>query len=224
MQIDIIVAITIFLFFTGWSFYQYSGAHGGVEDLARFSALQLKEKTDSYFFVNYYEVPAVFVSAAPENDTVLYMDFAWDRGTVNSTSVLNASGVPLPCEVSGGRVYWKANLTAGTNNFTITFHETDCTLRCNATLGKAAANQTFGFAEICGKRVSQQKVDNASSMGYGSFRTLLGFSSDFRVMARTNSSLTTIGPAAPKGRNVYSFTSSGRMLDGGSVNITVVVW
>lgn len=225
MHVDWIVAVTIFLFFTGWSFYYYDSAFSHDDDNVRFSALQAKNAINDYLLREYYETPVVF-SSAEANDTVLYLDYSWDRGYASSALILNASnGAAIPCEVSGDRIYWKSNLSAGLNNFTLSFYGIDADLKCNATFDKSVINQTTAFAEAAEMRFSQESINQLMSTGYDSAKNSLGLSQDFRLTIKTGSGSSTLGPQAPAGADVYSLSSGGRLLEnGGSVNLTLMVW
>jgi len=228
MRIDWIVAILVFLILTTWALAAY------------FSILNVSTFSDMESAISYSDEiagnlkAAIFTMAAnlSSNQTLTNSSIrglmTWQGGMSNST-VVSQGGMVLPCLLSNDSVYWKANVTAGSNIFAIEYSDAEGPPRCNGSFETNGSGSTKLWPAENGRILSRQKTY--------SFCTLFNTSSDYRnqmrygggfdlnILADMNGTVISCGSNIPRsGKTVFSFRYLGAMMEGGSADIYVRLW
>ncbi len=229
MRIDWIVAVVTFLMFVVWAFSSYSLISTG-EALSRSeAALQAAEKIADYMKVSFSSIPANITAPSDANNATVWAYMNW-TGDENSTRIVRSrlSNQSLPCGISGSRVYWKANLSAGENYFLIESADFDASLNCGQNIPGTDENQTELWASesglvFSGSRNSQ--VCSEMNQTYETQKRAIGTAFDFNILIEHAGGSFTCGPPVPlSGRDVFVYPVSGKLWEGGDVNMSVRLW
>lgn len=224
MQIDWIIAITVFLVFTAWAFSYYSTLFPKISEPLESAVFLIQDKLLDWLEIDVYKVPIRFSSTNSTTSSVLYFDFLWPTGTKNSTTILKDS-TQLLCEISDNRIYWQDDLDEGVNYFSMEFANVSTTLNCTANLNKSIVNQTTPWAEEKKQLISQSKINEMQATSYDDFKDSLGITMDFRIEIETNTSTTSYGKTIPSDRNVWVVVTSNKIWESGKIaNVSIAVW
>lgn len=225
MDVDFIVAIFVFLVFVVWgvSFYLMLFEESG--DQFALSADLSREAVMDFIHADVYEAPVVYESSVPASPVVLRADDVWYHGERNSTRVIR-DGNTLPCRISGDSLYWQADLSSGTNTFTIQTATVNSSPNCTGAFSISSYNFTVPRAFVKKRMVSSVKIDNMTNMSYDSFRDCAGLSNDFRITVARDSGDVSYGKSVPAGPvDIFSETAQKRIFETSeTANITIAVW
>ena len=228
MRIDWIIAVFTFLVIISWSFAYYTLLSSGAVRTAADAAMRDGGKVADYFKAAYTEMPVNFTVPADANSIVLwtYMNWTWEPNTTR-VSASRMSPSTLPCEVTSDRVYWQADVSAGENQFFISGADMDAPLQCTQTLTKTDDNQTTEWAGFSSPVLSNHRTLEICAMvnnSYHSAKSGMGVSMDFNVVVENATGAVSCGQSPPSSGTVYVFPYSCRLWDGGTANITVMLW
>ena len=219
MNADWGVAFGIFLAFVVWSFTFYLGffpsAPGVEEGLDAVSGNAMKGLE-----VMGYAMP-VEHSASQAGQAVLFAEPGIPAGMEPGAGVFSG-GSRLDCMLSGDKLYWEADLQAGLNPFEIVYSEVD-TGWCGDALDTADANQTYPLAAVGSAMVSVSGLSALQAMDYQDYRQSLGVQNELRI-EWSGDSEGSLGPPAPGNRDVFVREFSRQILEGGSVDIRILMW
>ncbi len=222
MDIDWVLAITVFMFFVVWSFAFYfslflfdEGYTGVAADVAMESLMDSIETSS-------YSVPVTYDSASQEDDAVLMAGFVWYGGN-RSTTRVRRGGESLDCRVIGNDTYWLANLSSGENHFRIEFAYSNYT-GCNGSFSVATSYRTIPGALERKVMLSLPGVYEMNSTPYDEFRESMGMENDFMVEIG-GSSPVVYGKTPPSARDVYARNFVRTIFETmEEVNVTFTVW
>jgi hypothetical protein len=221
MNFDWIIAIALFLVFVSWSFVYYMGAFSFTPDTG--SGVEgISGKVIGFLETDSYDVPVEF-SSPGSGSRVLYLDFSWPAYSKNSTRIFSGDQ-PLPCMISGDRVYWQADLSAGSNIFTMRYCTENTTPQCSSLFPPVNATQAMPWAAEKGSAISQARTDQMLATNFYVFRQALGINSDFRVELESGGIVTAYGPAPPLGYDVYVKETPHVTEDREAVTVRVLTW
>jgi hypothetical protein len=230
MRIDWIIAAVIFVMFVVWAISYYSLISAG-ESLSRSgSALQAAGKITEYMEAGFSSVPVNITLPGAMDDVTLWAYMNWTGDGQNSTRVVRSrlSNESLPCGIDGARLYWKANVSAGENHFLIESADLEVTLNCDDTIGATDENQTTMWAAESGTIFSEgrnSQVCGQLNQTYETEKRNIGVTFDFNILIESGGSALTCGRTVPlSGRDVFVYPVSGRLWEGGDVNISVRLW
>jgi len=225
-NIDGIVAIMLFIVFVSWSFaYFFAVFPGQVPQTMAETADTVSGDVVSFLTVDFYEVPVRHTASGGAANAVFFFDYVWpNEGAKNSTRVYNNSGTPLACNITGNRLYWRSDVDAGANYFTVTYSDESGTMNCTGGGLGVPANRTMPWSAVMKGRLSWEKINSMASHGYPAFRESLGIDSDFRVVVNVSDSVTFYGPPTPNASSVYAKTTRHATEEGQQAEISVLVW
>jgi hypothetical protein len=229
MRIDWAIAAVTFLMFLAWAFayYTYSQTTGDV--LQSGSAQRAADEVVSYMMVETTEMPVNTTIGYSAPGSVVWAYVNWTENFRNSTRVLSARGdvAGLDCMIDGNRLYWEADLSSGANAFFIEQADMDTAMNCSATLTEPEGNETTAWAQEPGRAFSRERNAEICALmgsGYAGVKEAAGIGYDFRFEVLDGATSYYCGPDVPQGRDSFSFPYSGRLWEGGEVNVTVVLW
>lgn len=221
MNIDWIIAIGLFIVFVAWSFVFYLGSFsfapdvmGGVEGIS--------SRVIGSLCIDVYENPIVHDSAS-NGSVVLYADFSWPQYAKNSTNVFSGSQ-PLPCIISGDRIYWQADLVEGRNSFDIRYHTENVSLQCDSSFPLANATQVIPWVSGKSRAISQSRISDMLAMDFSELSAGLGISQDFRVEIDKDGMTTAYGKLPPLGYDVYVKETQSQTESREQITIRVLTW
>jgi hypothetical protein len=227
IQVDWIIAFFIFVIFLSWSFQYYS-------TLFRYRGTPLDQVAvgiNGIIIDNItsavYDTPASYKS--PDGTTsVMYAYHYWTSGgETNTTMVLSNTSQQLQCKTSGDIVYWRSDVIAGENNFTIRVSNRSANeSNCSGTFGTANANLTIPHAGDMKVMLSQAAIDRMTATNYDDFKAGNGINRDFRIMLDVAGGGTTAyGSVPPNTSNVFSEENWYKIEEtSGDVKITTLIW
>ncbi len=228
MRVDWIIGVVVFLMFVVWAFSYYTllSTQGAVSRSA--SAMRAADSVIAYMQADSYSMPANITSPAAYSGATVwaYVNRTWDG---NSTRVVSSrfSNESLECMISGNILYWTADLSAGANTFYIESADIGSPLTCGASLTPPSGNQTTTWAEEHSPVFSSRGDADFCSMlssDYGGAKAAAGSAFDFNLLVESDGSSSSCGPPLPATGEVFSFPYSGRLYEGGYVNVTVRLW
>lgn len=224
--IDGVVAVILFIMFVSWSFVYFSQAFSSGTDFPmEVTAESISGYIVSYLVLDSYEVPVSHNASGAQSNAVFYLDYIWPSdGAKNSTRVYNGSGSGLACNITGNRLYWLSNASAGSNYFRITYSNKNVTMNCSGGVLGTPINQTIPWSAVGKSRVSLEKVTDMAGTSYGSFKNGLGIDRDFRVEINISDSVTVYGLPLPNASSVYAKTTRHATEEGEQAEITVMIW
>ncbi len=230
MRVDWVIAVVTFLMLITWAFSYYSLISAGEMVSRKEPALQAMGKISDYMKVEFSSTPAnITVPSGADNITVwAYMN--WTGVGMNSARVVKSrfSNSSLPCNITGDRIYWKANLTSGNNYFFVENVESDEGLNCNQEIAPVDNNQSSLWATEVQSIFSSTKISHVCGLinqSYESVRNDIGVTFDFNVLVEMQESSYTCGlPVPVSAREVFVLPVTGEMWEGGSVNLSVRLW
>ena len=230
MRVDWIVAVFIFLMFTSWAFSYYSLLGTGRMVSLSQSAIADGGKVERFFRTELVTIPANFSSNGTGLNSTLWAWLGPGGSGANTTRVTlsRLSGSSLPCMVSGDRIFWKADASAGGNVFFIGSSEADSAAGCGSAIAEALQNETTLWAgestPAYSAALAAQSCALINSSGDGG-KALTGSAFSFRAVAVMPSGNLTCGPPPPAtGRDIFVHRASGMMLDGGMMSLKVTLW
>ncbi|MFQ5647814.1 MAG: hypothetical protein ACE5FW_01125 [Candidatus Aenigmatarchaeota archaeon] len=222
--VDWILGIAIFVTFAAFGLVYYVNFLPERAELLQDATGLIADRVMDSILVDMYEVPLTYDSVAPEAGAALYLDFTWTSGTKNSTVVLTDS-TELPCAISGDRLYWLADLNAGTNTFKMRVSSQSVPLRCTDSFPLAGAHQVIPFSQEAERLVSQARIDQMVQTDYGEFKAGQGINRDFRITLNASGNITRYGATPLNATNIYVREKWKRIEEtGGPVNIFIQVW
>ncbi len=222
MDIDWVLAITVFLFFVIWSFafyisiFQFDNGYMEVAgDISR-NVVMNSLNIDSF------SVPVIYDSGSDTNNSVLNSGFVWYEGNQSSTRVWRGNQ-SLQCRLIGNDTYWLTNLTSGENYFRIEFADSE-TAGCNDVFSVAGSIQTSPGVLERKEMFSQSSINSMNSTPYSEYKYLLGLEGDFRVEIEGTGPLV-YGKTPPTVADVFAQTFVRTIFETGEeVNVTFIVW
>lgn len=220
MNVDWAVAIGIFTMFVVWSVFYYIGFFSPVTDFSQGLDPQSRSIMD-FLETDVSSLPVTHDSPSP-GQAVLYADLPVAPEHQDGLMVIESSS-SLPCMLQGDRLYWEADLSAGTNQFTISYSDAG-TSGCADTLPTTGANQTFPLAAVISQRISHSTLSALSGVPYDNFRSSLGIRNHVRL-EWTGAEQGSFGPDIPINTDVSVRESSRPYLEGpGDVDVRMLFW
>lgn len=219
MNVDWGVAFGIFMAFVVWSFTFYVGffpAAPGVEqglDAVSGNVIRSLEVME-------YSMPVEHI-ASHAGHAVLFAETGIPACMEPGVGVFSG-GSRLDCMLSGDRLYWEADLQAGGNVFEIVYSEVD-TDWCGNTLDTTGSNQTYPLAAVGSPKVSDTGLSALQASDYQLYRQSIGVQNELRIEWSGDSS-GSFGPPAPGNRDVFVREFSRQLVEGGSVDIRLMMW
>ena len=229
MRIDWIIAIFMFLMFSTWAFAYYGVMNSGTISENSDYALRTGEKVVSYLSTDFISNVAYMDALSDANNAVLWTYMNWTGDSESSTKVVLSrySGSSVPCMISGDRLYWEEDLSAGDNFFIIERLDHDMPVQCSASLAETDDNQTELWPTETLKFFSDSRnlelCQNINS-SYSVVKNSLGVNMNFNVLVDNGTEMTCGLPVPMTDTDVFAFQKSGRLWEGGIVNITVRLW
>lgn len=230
MRIDWIVATVTFLMFVIWAFTNYSFISTGEMVSRSDAALQSTEKISDYMGVGFSSIPVVITASSDMNNVTVWAYMNWAGDEKNSTRIVKShlSNQSQPCDISGDRLYWKANLTSGDNYFFIENIDWETSLNCGQAIPPTDENQSTLWVTESGSIFSDARnsmICGQMNQSYESTRKSIGVTFDFNILIETAGGSSTCGIPVPiSGRDVFVFPVSGALWEGGDVNMSVRLW
>jgi len=223
MDIDWIVAIMVFLIFTGWAFSYYFTLFPESEVFLESVADIDRDKIVDFLSTSVYTVP-VKLNSSGKNNSVLNASAVWYYGARNSTKVFR-DGFSLPCRIVGDNLYWLANLSSGENYFHIEFSEIETPLNCDSGFSLENVTKTIPWMLERRELVSLSKINNMTNTSYEDFKKSLGIEEELSISLEWDGVSESYGKSLPENRDVYARTYEGVLWeDSKSVNVTIRVW
>lgn len=225
MDVDWIVGIFVFMFFVAWGFSYYFMIFEDSTTTLEAWAQSERAKVMDYISVDVYEAPVIYESPGAVSGAVLRADSVWYSGEKNATRVFSGSS-RLPCIISGDSIYWQADVASGSNGFRLQTAGINSTMNCTGSFSTASSNLTIPWAFEKSAMVSLARIGSMASMGYDSFRGLIGMNEDFSMKIERGGNETVYGKSRPQGPVDVDSREFRRtvMETGEAVNITVAVW
>jgi hypothetical protein len=124
-------------------------------------------------------------------------------------------------------LYWKANLTAGSNHFFIENMDMNTALNCIQPITPTGENQSVLWATESAEIFSTGKngqVCAQINQSYQEQKNEIGVTFEFNVLIEDGSTSECGIPVPTSNRDVFVFPFSGRLWEGGNVNISVRLW
>ena len=206
MNLDWIVAIFIFLFFTAWSLSYYFQQYPSKTPMNLEAAAEdIEEKIINYLSVDYREMPVRFNSSGAFSDAVLYFSYDWPYNK-NTTRVVTDKTTmsSLDCRYIGNTLYWTTDLSDGFNYFWIVMFDIDNTpLNCNGTFDTTSANQTIPWVEEKDTILLMDKINEMTNMSYDSFKSVISANRNFRIKMNISGTIIEYGSKKPKISDIY---------------------
>jgi len=219
MNVDWVVAISVFLIFIGISFGLYWGLFEAKPETAGSYLEPVSQKILGFLQVDSWRIP-VRCNSTQSGISVLYFDFQWPEGAKNSSRIFD-SGLPLSCMLQGNRLYFQADVEEGDNDFDVSFANMSSPLLCDSVLDTGVAIACVPWASELSRSISQSKIDQMLATEYTQFRQSLGITRNFRVEVQGNS----YGPQSPKYSNTYVKETRSLIQETVQpVTISVAVW
>ena len=220
MNMDWAVALAVFVMVVGWSFVYYTGFFTERTDIAE-GLGSLADRVAGSLEAAEYSIPVRYDS--PEaGEGVLYADLLLDGVDEGQVRVMD-SGSELECMLSGNRLYWRAGLEEGDNDFEITYADVDVN-GCGDSIDTAGANQTFPLSAVRSMKLSQARLQEMQATGYQKFRESLGIRNGIRI-EWSGGLQGSYGPEAPGNRDVFVRELSRPILEfPGTVDLRVLAW
>lgn len=229
MRIDWIVSVVIFLMLTTWGIAHYSLIGSSQTVSKAGAALQSAERIVDYMSADLLSIPANITAPANANDATVWAYMNWTGDGANSARVVlsRLSATSLPCNISGDTLYWKANLTTGSNYFFIENMDWDTAPNCVQPITPTSENQSMLWAAESAGIFSADKngqVCAQINQSYQGQKSNIGVTFEFNVLIEDGSTSECGIPVPASGRDVFVFPFSGRLWEGGNVNISVRLW
>jgi len=203
MNIDWTITIAVFLIFVVWSINYYLSLFETAPMPLEKEADIVKDKIIEYLTVDGYRVPMKLNSTNTTNNAALFMNFTWPDSTKNSTRIFFANGTSLTCNIIGDVLYWQLNLTNITYDFVMRFANQSIDLRCNTSFTIANETKTIPQAMEKSRILSQDRINEMTSTGYGDFKNSLSITRDFRLEINISGNITNYGLNLPSIRNIF---------------------
>lgn len=225
MDIDWIVGIFVFIFFVIWAFSFYTALFREGDSQFGVLADVEREKIMGYTEVDVYEAPVRYVSPGDVTDGIFRAGSVWYSGERNSTRVFSGND-QLPCRISGDELFWQANVTSGTNVFTIRTAEVNSTMNCSGTFSISSYNTTVPWVFEEMSMISLQRLGEMENMSYEDFRSLAGLNEDFSMSVVSPSLGLELGRSIPYGPvDVNSREYRRTVYENSEVaNVTISIW
>ncbi len=230
MRIDWIVAAVTFLMFVLWAFSYYSLINTGEAVSVSEAAMSAAGKISDYTRMDFSATPANITAPSDMDNVTVWAYMNWTVEEKNSTRVVTVqlSNQSLPCGISGDRLYWKANLSAGGNHFFIESAGLDTSLNCGQSIPPTDENQSTLWVTESGVIFSDERnslICSQMNQSYHNTKKSIGITFDFNLLIENADGITTCGMPVPvSGRNVFVLPVSGRLWEGGAVNMSVRLW
>ncbi len=229
MRIDWIIAIFMFLMFSTWAFAYYGMINSGAVTEKGEYAIRAGENVVSYLSADFISNAAYLDAPSDADDAVMWAYMNWTGDTEDSTRVVLSrySETSAPCMISGDRLYWTGDIKTGGNFFFIESLDYGMPVQCGASLAETDENQTKLWpTEIIEFFSDSKNLDLCQSINssYQSVKDSIGLNMDFNVLVDNGTEMTCGLPVPITGRDVFAFRKSGRLWEGGTVNITVRLW
>lgn len=222
MDIDWVLAVTVFLFFVIWSFAFYISIFQFDQDYLEIAGDITRNVVMGSLSIDSFSVPVIYDSGGDTNNSVLHSGFIWYEGNQTSTKAWKGNQ-SLQCRIIGNNTYWLTNLTAGENYFRIEFAESD-SIGCNDVFSVAGSVQTTPGAMERKAMLSQSKIDSMNSTTYSVYKQSLGLEGDFGVEIDGTSPIV-YGKTPPMVADVFAQTFQRVIFETGEeVNVTFIVW
>jgi hypothetical protein len=225
MDVDWIVGIFVFILFVAWSFSFYLAIFQEGGNQFEIAAGTERNKITEFLSVDVHEAPVKYDSPGAVSSGVLKAKSVWYSGEKNSTRVFSGDE-SLPCRISGGDLYWQADLAGGYNYFSIQTASVNTTLNCTGTFGISPFNLTTPWAFEKKTMLSLTRVSEMVNTSYGEFRDSIGLSGDFRIDVKMAGEDIGYGKSIPEGAiNVNSKEFRKRLFETSeTVNVTIALW
>ncbi len=237
MRIDWIVALVIFLMFTGWAFAYYTIFNSGSIMSRSESAAIAGGRVIDHLTVRASSVPASYSSGTTGDDFTLaaYMDWSGPENMSARVVTEQMSNASLPCVISSPSgpgstwiLHWNASLVQGSNHFFIEYADLDTSLNCDQSVPKSTANAaSLWAAEMKDVFSTARNSDfcGSANSSYAQKKSDIGITFDFNVLIEEPGASYTCGRAVPRtGREVFVYPARGMLFEGGDVNMSVMLW
>ncbi len=230
MRIDWVIAAVTFIMFVVWAISYYSMINVGETISRSEAALNAADKIARYMETEIRSIPANITVPDDMNNITVWAYMNWTGDGQDSTRIFRAhlSNQSLPCDISGNRVYWKANVSAGENQFLIESVDFQTSLNCDQNIGPTDENQTTLWATESGSIFSASRNSQICSQinqTYESEKRNIGVTFDFSILIESGGSAVTCGIPVPiSGTDVFVYPVSGVLWEGGDVNMSVRLW
>ncbi|MBI4176345.1 MAG: hypothetical protein HY518_04010 [Candidatus Aenigmarchaeota archaeon] len=178
--IDTIVGLGIFITVVGMAFAIYIQSFPSDISTLKIESDIIAESIIDYMTADAADVPVTYASALPVQNAVLYFNFSWPYGA-ESTKVISPAGGYLDCMLSGNSVFFKGDLSAGLNIFTMAFSDIQNPIGCSAIIPTTGAKVGVPLTSQAKKRLSGTKVNQLFAMPYKKAREDLRLGRDFRI-------------------------------------------
>jgi hypothetical protein len=230
MRIDWAIAAVTFLMFLSWAFSYYAYSQRADMVPQGQAALRAADDVSSYMEMKTISMPVNITFGYPAAGSVVWAYVNWTDDFQNSTRVRLSmeSTASLDCMISGNRLYWEADLSAGQNSFFIEQADISIPMNCTASLPQPPGNETTAWAIEPGHAFSRERDAEICALmnsDYAGVKEGIGIGYDFRLEVSDGGAPYYCGlQNVPQGRDVFSFPYSGRLWEGGDVNIMVMLW
>lgn len=229
MRIDWIIAVFMFLIFSTWAFSYYTFMNTTEVAGKSEHAFRSSERIADYLSAAHISNVANITASSDASGIVMWARMNWSGDETNSTKVITArySASSEPCMISGDRIYWTGDVSAGENFFYIESIDHEMAMQCGDTVSETDENQTTlwptEFLVWFSDARNLQLCDQING-SYSQMKDSMGVSMDFNVLIDNGTEMTCGIPVPISGRDVFAFPKSGRTWEGGNVNITVRLW
>jgi hypothetical protein len=217
MYLDWIIALAVFVVFFAWSMVYYTNILRPIT----FEIPDISGDIISFLSIQSWTIPVKFTSANDTNGTVLYATLIWPDGTINSTKVWNGSQY-MACNITGNKIYWLTNLTAGDNYFFITFYNQSEPLNCSSELNLTIANLTIPGVAEKSMPISTKKLNQLLNSNYTEIKRAITNRNFALIVDWMNGSIVSYGPNATGNvlyKQIFTKTENGQNL-----KLKILIW
>ncbi len=228
MNVDQILAMSIFILIISWSFVYYYSLFQEGEDIQKYTIEMVGNKILDNISVDTYTIPVTLSSTENLTLHTLYFDYIWKGGTGNSSRVFDVSGTALDCELYGDEIYWRSDITAGEEHyFEVRYAAGNLPLNCTRTTYHNAVNKSkiIPRSEEKTLMISTYLMNAMDSVKYYQFKSQQDIAEDFHVEITSASGTFEYGIPVPSNRNVYSLTFKRTIWESGEeADIMINLW
>jgi hypothetical protein len=222
MNLDWAVAIFVFVGFTIWSLFYFTGffqAQADISDATDYISGEILDSIEA----SEYSIPVLYDS--PSSGTgVLHAEIDIPPSMESGLQVLEGSS-PQDCLLQSGNLYWESDLSAGENLFTIIYSEVN-TSGCSAAIDTSASNQTFPMATEVTSKVSGSVLGSLSLSENADPFYDINREFFFQLRLEWSGVLQgTYGPEVPINKDIHVRETTRQVLGSpGTLDIRILVW
>ena len=224
VNVDWIVAIGLFLVFIVWSFSYYAQLFAVEGDVVEAMEL-ISERVLANLTVKVHSIPFIAnISNVSVSNAVLYFEYRWPFG--KNTTKMVKDGSSQTCNITGNVIYWRSNLAANNNYFTMKYSDQNANLSCSGGFTVVNETQVIPFAVEEGSQISRARINGMNATNYSDFKAFLGLTRDFNItIENATQTILSYGLQPPEGTDVFSKSILGRLEDTEeNVTIRFLAW